>query len=82
MVILYTVGKEILCLVKVPLGPIARNVMQKSYKPCNVGKWPQVFYWLQYDEKIVDEIPIEGNGWTFDGERVIPVWFTGMLFTR
>ena len=42
----------------------------------------QVYYWLGYKKKIINEIAFEDFGWTFDGENklVIPVWFTGSVF--
>ena len=39
----------------------------------------QMYYWKRSDQAIVDEIPLEENGWNVDEESnsVTPIWFEG-----
>ena len=41
----------------------------------------QLYYWLNFNEQIVDYIPFEEYGWTYNAQtkRVVPVWFTGII---
>ena len=39
----------------------------------------QMYYWKRSDQAIVDEIPLEENGWNVDEESnsETPIWFEG-----
>ena len=43
----------------------------------------QSYYWLQFQQKGINEINIEQTGWCIDNNhRVVPVCFTGKIYLR
>ncbi len=53
-----------------------------SLRQATLRVYYQLYYWLRYNKKIIDDISFEDYGWTYDAEieQVVPVWFTGTNF--